>query len=212
MTAKVLPAAAKIAVTVVRYELNMWRSLFRWITRRRGPGIEFSYAGAIAPIIWTFIVLSALEIPAFHLLLPWEPVRAVIDIAGAYGLLWMISLLASVRVNPHAVTGEGLRVRHSITTDFTVPWDAIESVRARTRSIEKSRTVQVDGDTLIIAIAHQTSVEVTLREPRSVRGHTVSSIHLYADDAAGLVQRVRARLDMASGPGISPSPRLFDLA
>ncbi len=185
---------------IFRYELKLWLALFRWITRYRGPGTQFSYAGAITPILWTFIVLSALEIPALHLLLPWETVRLIFDIIGAYGLLWMIGLMAAIRVNRHAVTDAGLRIRNNITIDLTVPWDAIESVRARTRSVDGSRTVQADGDALSITVAHQTSVEVTLREPREILGHTVQTIRLYADQANDMVAAIRAHLDRVGSP------------
>jgi hypothetical protein len=184
-----------LAKKVVLYELKLWLALFRWIVRYRSPGQLFSYAGAITPILWTFIAISALEIPAFHLLLPWESVRAVLDVIGVYGLLWMIGLMAAIRVNRHALTDTGLRLRNNITIDVTLPWDAIASVRARTRSYEKSKTVQVEDDTLSITIAHQTSVEVTLREPREVLGHTVSTIRLYADRPDEMVSAIRARLD-----------------
>lgn len=180
---------------IFRYELNLWLALFRWITRHRGHGTQFSYAGNVTPILWTFIALSALEIPALHLLLPWETVRFIFDIIGAYGLLWMIGLMAAIRVNRHAVTDTGLRIRNNITIDVTIPWDAIESVRARTRTVDAARTVQTDGDALSINVAHQTSVEVTLREPREILGHPVRTIRLYADQPNEMAGSIRAHLD-----------------
>jgi hypothetical protein len=137
---------------IFRYELKLKLALFHWITRYRGPGVQLSSAGAVTPILWTFIALSALEIPALHLLLPWETARFVVDIVGACGLLWMISLLAS-------------------------------------------RTVQTDGDALGVNVAHQTSVEVTLREPREILGHTVQTIRLYADQANEMAGSIRAHLE-----------------
>lgn len=187
-----------IVKKVVTYELRLWLALFRWITRYRGPGRQFSYAGAITPILWTFIVISALEIPAFHLLLPWESVRFAVDLIGAYGLLWMIGLLAAIRVNRHAVSETGLRVRNNVTIDFTLPWDAVESLRARTRTFEGSKTVQVDGDELAIAVAHQTTLEITLRGPREILGHTVSTIRLYADQADEMATSIRTHLESSA--------------
>ena len=53
----------------------MWRSLVAWVRRRRpgvGPGDRvFGYAGAILPVLWTFVVLSAVELVAVHLVIPW---------------------------------------------------------------------------------------------------------------------------------------------
>lgn len=179
----------------LRYELGMWRSLFQWIRHRPAPEREFGYAKVIAPILWTFVILSALEIPAMHLLLPWPPVRLVIDILGAYALLWMIGLMAGIRVHPHVLTEPGLRVRYGLGIDFTIPWSAVRSLHTHTRAVEKSRTVHVDGDVLSVYVAHQTSVEVRLREPVTLLDHEVTTVRLYADDADGLVKQVRAHLE-----------------
>ncbi|MGW5667805.1 hypothetical protein [Micromonospora sp. NPDC003776] len=88
----------------VRYEIGMWRSLFRWLLRRpqtTEPGAEvFGYVGVVQPILIAFIVLSAVEIPIFDLILrhtlPWPSVRTVVLALGVWGLLWMIGLFASV--------------------------------------------------------------------------------------------------------------------
>lgn len=180
---------------ILRYEWNMWRSLFLWVTRRPRPTPAFPYSGAVSMILWTFIILSAVEIPAAHILLPWESAKLALDVVGVYGLLWMIGLMASIHVHPHTATDEGLRVRNGFTTDFTIPWPAIAAIRARTGNTEKSRTIQVDGDALSVCVGQRTSVDVTLREPREVLGHTVTTIRLYADQADDLVKYVRGRLD-----------------
>jgi hypothetical protein len=182
----------------------MWRSLFLWIARRPRPSPAFPYSGAVSMILWTFIVLSAIEIPAAHILLPWESAKLAVDILGIYGLLWMVGLMASMHVHPHTATGDGLRVRHGFTTDFTIPWPAIASVRSRIGNTEKSRTVQVDGDALSVCVGQRTSVDITLREPREVLGHTVSTIRLYADHADELVTYVRGRLDENARPARTP--------
>jgi hypothetical protein len=81
----------------------------------------FGYARSTTPIIAAFIGVSAIEIPAVHLLVPWETVRVVVDLLGVYGLLWMVGLLALLRTRPHVVTADGLRVRGSGGLDITVP-------------------------------------------------------------------------------------------
>lgn len=205
------PLSATVALlrVVIVYEVLMWRSFYRWIFRRPvapGPGAKpFRYAALMTPLLIVFIVVSAIEIPVFHLMVPWEPVRLAVDLAGVYGLLWMTGLLAMVRVHPHVLTDDGLRVRNGATVDLTVPWTAVEAVRKRDRSREKGRALQVDGSVLHTVVMKYTNVDVALREPVTVRPRrgvfrpvgdpvTVTEIRLYADDPDALVACARERL------------------
>ncbi|WP_018348695.1 hypothetical protein [Longispora albida] len=190
----------RLARRAIRFELLMWRSLYRWWIVRRPYGTEhggepFSYATALTPIMWAFIGVSAAEIPAVHLLLPWQGVRVAMLIIGVYGLTWMIGLLASLKTHPHIVDGEGMRLRYGGSVDITIPWTAVEKIGTRMRSVEKSRSVQLDGERLDLVISSQTNVDVTLREPVEVRlpkgPAVITELRFYADDNSALVARAR---------------------
>ena len=60
--------------------------------------------------LWIFA--SAAEIPLLHVLLPWHAAQVVSIVLGAWGLVWMLGLLASYRVRPHLLDADGLRVRN----------------------------------------------------------------------------------------------------
>ncbi|MEN3615550.1 hypothetical protein AAH979_39400 [Plantactinospora sp. ZYX-F-223] len=207
MTRTTFPTALATARSLLRkatvYELGMWRSLFRWILRRpTGPDgtVAFGYAGVVTPLLIVFIVVSTIEIPVLDLILPWKIARIVAAALGVYGVFWMIGLLASLRVHPHLVGEAGIRVRNGISIDLTLPWDAIDTVRRRHRSLSSGRTVQVErSDTRIvlnIGVSSQTAVDILLREPIVLpvpRGteEPVHELRVYADDAERLVACVR---------------------
>ncbi|TYC23990.1 hypothetical protein FXF52_12915 [Micromonospora sp. MP36] len=196
---------------VIAYEVGMWVSLGRWLLRRP-PALEpgaaaFSYVGVVKPILIAFIALSAIEIPIFDLILrhtlPWPSVRHTVLALGIWGLLWMIGLFAALRIHPHAADAEGLRVRNGFSVDFRLPWTAVARVDARYRSLPSGRSVQLEPDeagvVLNVATGKQTSVDIVLREPLSVRlpkgpSGPVHEIRLYADDPAALVARAREHL------------------
>lgn len=194
-----------LAARGARFELALYRSLFRWVTRRPdAPSgtVGFAYIGAVALLLWAFIVGSAIELVVVHVILPWETARLIADILGVWGLAWMLGLMASFTVYPHLVGDSGLRVRHGATTDITIPWDAVATIGVRERSREKSRALQFDRDAqstvLNVVIASRTNVDLTLRRPLVVPLRTgevsVTELRLYADDARGLVGRVREHL------------------
>ncbi|MFC6023352.1 hypothetical protein ACFP2T_45265 [Plantactinospora solaniradicis] len=199
---RVMPLLRKAVV----YELTMWRSLYRWILRRpvapEGT-VAFSYAGVVTPLLIVFIVVSAIEIPILDLILPWKTARIIAAALGVYGLLWMIGLLASLRVHPHVIGDAGIRIRNAASIDVTLPWDAVETVRKRYRSLESSRAVQVDrsGATIVLNIgaASQTSVDIVLRRPTTVpvpkgADEPVHEVRCYADDPEGFVALSRRYL------------------
>lgn len=189
----------------VRFEIALYRSLFRWITRRPdvpAGAVGFAYIGGVAALLWGFIGVSAVELVVLHVLLPWETVRLIADILGVWGLLWMLGLAASYKVYPHVVSESGLRVRNGHTTDIVIPWDAVATVGTRERGRERSRAVQIDRDdestVLNVVTASRTNVDVKLSQPFVVplrKGEeTVTEIRLYADDSRELASQVRNHL------------------
>lgn len=183
-------------------ELAGWRSLARWLARRPDvpPGAAaFSYLGAISPVLWTFVVLSAVELVALHLVLPWPAVRLVADVLGVWGLVWMLGFRAGFAMHPHAVGPAGLRIRQGAGTDLTVPWEAVGSVAVRERTRNSSGGVQRDGDVLHVVVASRTNVDVQLRRPLAYQDGEVTGLRFLADDPRGLVARARDRLAAARG-------------
>jgi hypothetical protein len=107
------------------YEAGIWRSLYRWLTRRRGAtdpdAALFGYASQATPLLLPFIFLSALEIPILPLLLPRPAVRYSLLGLGAWALLWTLGLLASLRTNPHVLSAVALRLRSGFQLDASIP-------------------------------------------------------------------------------------------
>ncbi|GAB3337250.1 hypothetical protein RMN56_08275 [Micromonospora halotolerans] len=211
----------RLARRAVAYEWGMWRSLARWVLRRPHPvapgGETFAYVGVVQPILGVFIALSALEIPVLDLILRhtvgWPTVRQAFIVLGVWGVLWMVGLLASLRIHPHVVDDTGLRIRNGISLDVLVPWAAVDRVEARYRSLPSSRGVQYDPEdpaVLNLGVGSQTAIDVVLREPLSVRlpkgpSEPVREIRLYADDPKALVARARRHLP-ATGTTAPQSP------
>ena len=92
-----------------------------------------------------------------------------------------------------------LRIRYGTTLDMTIPWDAVASIGVRHRDLPSSRTVQIgrleSGTVLHVGIASQTSVDVALRDPVTVRlpmgSERVAELRFHADDARALVACAR---------------------
>ncbi|HEY3007706.1 MAG TPA: hypothetical protein VGJ63_06505 [Micromonosporaceae bacterium] len=199
--------------TAVRFEFALYRSLFRWVTRRPDvpPGaVAFRYVGPVAALLWVFICVSAIELMVLHLALPWEVVRLVVDILSAWGLVWMLGLIAGFRVYPHVIADSGLRVRRGVSTHLTLPWDGIAAIVVRERGRAKSGAIQLDrdgtGTVLNVVMAGRTNVDVKLRHPLVVPLRTgeesVTELRLFADDARRLVSEARGRL--TASPSTAP--------
>ena len=200
-----------LARRAVVFEIALYRSLFRWVTRRPyvpTGGVAFRYVGAVALLLWVFIGVSAVELFVVHVLLPWETVRLVADVVGIWGLIWMLGLAASYKVHPHVITESGLLIRQGHGVEITVPWEAVASVGMRERSRDTSKALQVDRSeqavVLNVVMGSMTDVDVRLKRPLlvPVRGaeESVTEIRLYADDPRALVAAAREHLEPAAQP------------
>jgi hypothetical protein len=140
------PAVRPRLQLAASYEVGIWRSLYRWLTRRpRADDPDaalFGYASQVTPLLLAFIFLSALEIPILPLLLPWPAVRYSLLVLGVWGLLWMLGLLASLRTNPHAVSEAGLRLRSGFQFDAQIPWEKISAIRLRRSSAHRKLRIE----------------------------------------------------------------------
>lgn len=203
----VLRKAWALARWLVVLEIGIWRSLFLWVTRRvsgRGPGVEvFTYAKQISPLIAVFIFVSAIELPVVHILLPWDTVRLVLDVLSVWGLLWMVGMLASVRVFPHLLDEAGLRIRYGTTVDIRVPWDAVAAVTSRRGSADTGKSVHVDdgadGRVVSVPVMKLTRVDIVLHGPTTIGlpdgpAEGVSALRCYADDPAAFVRAARQHI------------------
>jgi hypothetical protein len=212
----VLRKAYALARWLVRLEIGIWRSLFLLAARRvpgRGPGVEtFPYAKEVSPLLYAFIGVSALELVVVHLILPWATVRTIALVVSLWGLLWMIGFLASLRVFPHLVGPDGLRVRYGTSVDVRVPWEAVADVRTAKHRLPTGKTVEVlpgqDGDAVHVAVLKRTRVDVVLRAPTTLAlpggPREVTAVRLDADDPKAFAAAARERLAERSPEGAAP--------
>lgn len=191
-------------------EWRMYVGAARMLTRRRDvpdDAVAVPYVGAVSVLLWAFTVVSAVELVALHLVLPWEGVRLAADVLGIWGVVWCLGLTACHYVYPHLATTEGLELRlqrHRPTV--VVPWTAVASVRVRERSLESGAALVVDpARVLSFGVAKRTSLDLTLRSPLpvEVKGvtHEVDEVRVNVDDPRRVAELVRGRI---SGGAVHP--------
>lgn len=196
----------RLAWRAVRYELQLYRSLARWALRRRvvrhPDQVPVGYAQQVTPLLGLWIFASAVEVPVFHLILPWAGARNVVLGLSIWGLIWMVGLLASLRVHPHLMTPTALHVRHGPGVEVVVPWDAITHVRTDRREVGSSvRTLHevttAAGTDLHVTVGGETNVQAELRAGLRVRtpggDAEITAISFFVDDPRGFVAAARER-------------------
>lgn len=189
------------------FELRLYRSLFRWMTRRPvvpSADVEaIGYSQAVTPVMWLWIFASATEMVVVHLLIPWPAVRIILLVVSAWGLIWMVGFLASLKVYPHLLGASTLRVRHGASVDITIPWDSITSVAAQRRDLPSSiRTLQPretkSGTDLQVGVSGEINVHAVLRHPLTVptpKGtQDIAGLSFWVDDPHAFVARARQHL------------------
>ncbi|WP_280304619.1 hypothetical protein [Nocardia neocaledoniensis] len=185
----------------VRWEIDMWVSLARAITRRpdTAGGTPIRYAGAMSAVLWAFVIVSAVEIPAVHLLIPWAPVRLAALALGAWGLLWMLGLLAAHHMYPHLLAAEHLRLRYLRRTELAVPLVAVRAVRGDLRAYDDSKSLhRTEKGIIALPVGSSTNVRVDLTALHAfTTAHgelTSETIAFWADDPRAAIAEIRAAL------------------
>lgn len=162
----------------LKLEVQLYVALGRWIARR--PAVPagatpWGYSRLVTPVMWLWIFGSACELPLAHVLVPWHGVRVALLVVGVWGLVWMIGLLASLKVYPHLIAPSGLVVRHGKFARLEVPWSQVESVRLDDRDVEGGglRALQprrTDAGTEVqVPVNSRVNVTVRLSSPLPVR-------------------------------------------
>jgi len=196
----------RVAGKLLRWELNGWRDLYRWVFRRpRVPaGAEgFSYLAPIQPALIAFLSLSVVEVVAVDLIMQrWPSVRLAILILGIWGVTFMLGYTAGLVTTPHAVGPAGLRIRYAHSFDLHIDWCDVAAIRTQWQGLAESKTLQVRpssaGPVLHVALGSETNTAVILRHPITVTlpsGEvTVVAVHFHADDAQGMVHSAQHHL------------------
>jgi hypothetical protein len=206
--------ARRLARQAITTESRIWINLGRWVLRRRGYAPDarpFGYAQSMTPLLLVFIVLFAIEVPVLDLVLPWPVVRIIADILGLYGVIWMLGLLAGLRIYPHSMSATGLRVRRLAEVDLTIDWDHIASVEVRSRPVaEKGIQVEHSGGAtyLCLGVMKQTHIDITFAAPTTLElptGETepLRGLRIAADDPVALANLARTHLAPQSPPPTS---------
>jgi hypothetical protein len=189
------------------FELNIYKSLLRWLLRRPSIPAGFEpvgYARLATPILalWTFG--SALELPLVHVLVPWPAVRISLLVIGVWGLLWMVGFLAGLRSYPHLLGPDSLRIRNGAVHDIAVPWEAIAQASTHDQSLPSSVWVLQPQETergthLRVAVSGRVNVHLALDGPRTLRTRrgdmVVTGVSLWVDEPRAVAARIRREVE-----------------
>ncbi|GAB2692558.1 hypothetical protein [Thalassiella azotivora] len=191
------PVVPAFLLAVVRHEYGVFGAIGQRLRGRVDVAPEATavpYGRDVTPFLALFAGLSVVELVVVHLLVPWEWLRVLLLVLGAYGLVWIIGLLCAIHVRPHQVDRSTLLLRFAHVAQVAVPADAVVKAAAQLSSGHR-RTVDVEGGHLALAVGGSTNVRVQLRPGTRVttgRGevHHVDSVSFTADEAPAAVRAI----------------------
>jgi hypothetical protein len=191
---------------LVALEPRVWYYLARWLFRRRPlqPN-EFSYnrRSPLGTLLVVLFISAPVEIFIVELLVPWTIVRWALAILAIYSLLWVAAFAVAMRVLPHRLEADGLRLRYGFMAEGFVPYSSIESVEhRRTKLPEKAGEglyVPKTGAVGYLPIGGRADVTIRLNDPVSLQGlltvaPPVLVIHFGTDAPDRLAAALRERL------------------
>lgn len=153
----------------------------------------FSYNRALAPLLWVFACIMALELVLVHLLVSalWSHVAALILSAiSLAALVWTILFIRSLNRCPVLVDGEGVTMRVGALGTVHVPATNISGLLTSwPRERLKQRGV------LNYALINYPNIMLELDPPLATRRRTLVAIAHRLDDPAGFAAAVTRLLE-----------------
>ena len=194
-------AVARFAVL----EPKLWYCLLRWAARRPAAPESFGYQrrALIGPVLLLAVITLPAELLAVELLAPWAWLRIVLGVGSIYSLCWLAGFYASLRVLPHALEGEGLRVRFGAFAEGTVPYAQIAAIALERRRAPGGKDgLQVGRTTAYIGTGGRTDLTLHLRTPVTLRGlrgagQPTTVVCLAADEPESFAQAIARRSGLA---------------
>jgi hypothetical protein len=153
------------------------------------PLLAFSYSRALAPLMWAFACIMAVELAVTHLLVAslWSPTAAAIfSLLTFAALVWTLLLIRSLRRLPVMVGGGAVLMRLGSLKSVRVPAERIAGVRTSwPGGAEKKQGV------LNLALINYPNVMLDLDPPLAGTRRPLTAVAHRLDDAAGFAAAVR---------------------
>jgi hypothetical protein len=149
----------------------------------------FTYARAVAPMLWVMVGLSSVELVVVHGLLAfWRPwIAAAASLVTGGSVLWLIAMIRSFPNLPVIVGPDGVTMR---VGRFRAAQVAAANV-AGLRGGWSAETLK-QRDVLNMALIAYPNVVLELREPQRIGRRTVRAVAHRLDDPAGFAEAIEA--------------------
>lgn len=193
-----------------------WRAMGLTIARRPvAPDgtTAHSWDQPLRAVLVTFLVVSALEVVIVDIITArWPWVRFPLLVLGVWGVLFMVGMLLANRTRPHLVGPDGLVVRAGSDLEVVLPWNRIEAVERRRRTVAEAPTAGLVGEpgaeALVLPVQDSTQIDIDLAEPLTVdlpqASITITSVRLAVDDPTAFLSAVRAVVEDWTGSEQAP--------
>ena len=188
-----------------RMELRLYAAFLLWCCGRKSvpSGTEpWGYARLVTPMLWLWVFGSAVEVVVFHVIIPWDGIRLIVDIISVWGLVWMLGCLAANQIRPHLLSEHVLRVRSGVYHDLVIPREAIASASLGEADLPSAMKMlhweEDDSDGhLSLGVSGRTNATVHLHQPTPIdtaKGVlTASRVSLWADEPRQFANRLSTK-------------------
>lgn len=199
-------------VRLATAEARTLRAFWLAARRRTDPptGVRLPYGRGLAGTVAAFLVVTAVETVALHLLVPITWLRDLLLVLGLYCLVPVLGLVLSRTTYPHHVTGGRLHLRSGVQEVLTLDLRDVAQVVVRRRIGAVGLWPSIADGALNLPSLDGTSLDLELSRPVTApglrgraRGTAVQRISLYVDDPDGAATLLRAaRAAIQEHPGV----------
>lgn len=149
---------------------------------------HFHYHRGIAPMMWVFVALAAVELLAVHLVLSlkWHALAWPLSALSLVTMFWLVRWIGSMKRLPHLLSEDRIAVKLGTFRALDIPLSDI----ARVRSSWESGDEKGAGVSNLVPIAYPNRL-LELEPPLAARRGHVRRVVLRLDDADAFDRALR---------------------
>lgn len=193
-----VPRRALVLLVSEIYSITSFARVFNRVKPVQVGEIHTGYKN-LRTVVFLIVGLVVVEIVVVHLAITSEIWRIVLFVSSLYALVLLLGFYTSIRMNPHVVESDSLKIRHGIRFSCVIPWEQVRSLKGVGAGQGGDIFVNEDNE-LRVPVLSEVNLRLELHSPVVIEDlyfgeAEITAVDFYCDDKKALLDSAKQVLD-----------------